>query len=345
MSGPAVRRLRQVVKRVTPEPVLAARRYVRLTTEFLRDEWASPMRLTAPSLVLRGYMSDRRWLYPTPPSPANGYFNDVRYRYVVGRMNPLPVQEAFNDKAAFARTLVGHGLGDAAPRALATVVDGRASVLAESAGAVVLKPVDGSGGKGVSVHPTLDDALAAAPSTGSFLLQEKVNGHAYSVEMFPDSLNTLRIFAIRDVAGAEPRVTVVVQRIGRASTAPLDSFSAGGLIARVDLRTAELSYALSHVTRRSRDTFPAHPDTGARIEGRVVAHLDEALDLVLRAMRAFPEAIHIGWDIAVSDRGPLIIEGNARRPAARSAQAHGPFALDPSCREFYQRWGLLPAAA
>ena len=76
-----------------------------------------------------------------------------------------------------------------------------------------------------------------------------------------------------------------------------------------------------------------------------MAHLDEAVDLVLRAMRAFPDAIHIGWDVAVSDRGPLIIEGNARMPAIRVVQAHGPFALDPACREFYQRWGLLPTAA
>ena len=345
MASPPARRLVGTARRLTPARLRAARastrRWVRRTRSFLRAEWSSPVRLANPSLVVRGFQSDRRWLYPTPPSRANGYLSDVGYLRVVEGMNPASVQRVFNDKAAFARTLVEHGLGDAAPRALATVVDGRSQVLLDLPGPVVLKPVDGSGGKGVAVLPSLADALAGCPSEGSFLVQEKVVGHPYAAEIFPGSLNTLRVFALRDAPGAAPRVPVVVQRMGRQRTAPLDSFSAGGLLSRVDTATGRLSQAVGPVVRRGRDVFDHHPDTGARITGRVVAHLDEALDLVLTATRAFPEAVHLGWDIAISDRGPLIIEGNARRPAARSAQAHGPFALDPSCREFYQRWGLL----
>jgi hypothetical protein len=173
-------------------------------------------------------------------------------------------------------------------------------------------------------------------------VQEKVVNHTGIAEVFPGSLNTLRIFTLRDAPGEPPRVPVAVQRIGRFSTAPLDSFSAGGLLARVDLVSGELSEAVGPVTGRSRDTHTVHPDTGVEIRGRVVPMLREALDLTVRAMEVFPEALYIGWDVAVSERGPVLIEGNATWPASRSVQAHGPFAGDPSCRAFFQRYGFLP---
>lgn len=344
----AVEAVKRVGRRMLPPRLLSARRLGMAVLEFAQEEWASPVRLSAPDLLVRGYLSDRRWLYPPPVSRADGYLNDIQYRHRTAKMNPLPVQRAFNDKAAFAADLAAHGLGDHLPRELATVSDGVVARLPGSErhrGPVVLKPVAGSGGEGVAVHDDLATALAACPGSGRFLVQERVTGHPYAVALFPEALNTLRIFTIRDTPGATPRVTVIVQRMGRASTAPLDSFSLGGIVSRVDPDTGELSYAVGHVEGRARRTYDRHPDSGARITGAVVAGIDEATDLALRAMAVYPAALHVGWDVAVSDRGPLVIEGNGRRPGARLVQVHGPFALDPSCSEFYRRWGLLPASA
>ena len=316
----------------------------RALRQFLTDEWRSPVRLSQPRLVARGYLSDRRWFYPTPPSRAAGYLSDYGYRRVVSTMNPPAIQRLFADKTAFDRAMADNGLGDRTPQLLATVVDGVVTRHRAWSGPVARKPNGGAGGRGFGLFATLDEALSSCPPRGGFLVQERVVAHPYGAEIFPGSLNTLRVFALRDAPGQPARVPVAVQRIGRLATAPLDSFSAGGLLARVELQTGELSAAVGPVVRRSRDSWDAHPDTGARIAGRVVPRLDEALDLVRRAMDAFPEALHIGWDIAVSERGPLVIEGNASWTAIRSVQAHGPFADGPVCRAFYQRWGLLPRA-
>lgn len=339
-------RLRALARRAVPGQLLTVRRVVRAWRGFLQAEWESPLRLAAPSLVVRGFLSERRWQYPSTPSRSRGYLSDAQYRRVVEKFNPLWVQRVFNDKAGFASVLAEHGLGDRTPRQLATVVDGVvAGDVPAWAGPVVRKPVDGQGGQGVAALATLEEALATCPPMGTFIVQERVVGHPYAVELYPGSLNTLRVITIRDEPGGEPRVAVAVQRIGREGTGPLDSFSAGGMAAAVDLSTGRLGPAVARVLRRERVTYDHHPDTGAAITGLVVPLLADTLDLVLQAMRVVPDALHIGWDVAVSDRGPLIIEGNARMPAIRVVQAQGPFALDPACRDFYQRWGLLPARA
>jgi len=336
-------RRRQLVRRAVPARALTARRVARAWVGLLRAEWDSPVRFAAPSLLLRGYLSDRLWQYPTRPSRAGGYLSDVQYRRVVGKINPLRVQRAFNDKESFAAAMAAHGLADRLPRQLAVVTDGTPSELVAWDGPVVRKPVDGHGGVGVAAFDSLAEAIGSCPPAGTFLVQERVVGHRYATEIFPGSLNTLRVFAVRDAPGAPARVVVVVQRIGRAETVPLDSFSAGGLVAPVDLATGLLGPAVARVERRAREVFDHHPDTGGAIAGRQVPMLGDVVQLVERAMEVFPEALHVGWDVGVSERGPLIIEGNARMPSIRSVQAHGPFAVDPSCREFYQRWGLLPA--
>jgi hypothetical protein len=311
-------------------------------SKFLKEELSSPVALSSPALVARGYFSDRRWLYPTRPTPGNGYLSDLRYRRVCVKLNPISVMDAFGDKRAFAREFEAKGLGDCTPLILATVVNGLVTTLVTAEGPVALKLSHGAGGKGFALFADVETALAACPATGSYIVQEKVVNHPYARALFPGSLNTLRVFALRDRAGGDPRVVVAVHRIGSARTAPLDSFSAGGLLARVDLETATLSYAVGPVTRRARDTWDCHPDTGSPIAGCVVPQFQEAMALVIRAMNCFPEALHIGWDIAISERGPLVIEGNARRPACRSVQAHGPFANQAVCRDFYASRGLLP---
>ena len=54
----------------------------------------------------------------------------------------------------------------------------------------------------------------------------------------------------------------------------------------------------------------AHPDTGAAIEGRAVPLWGEAKALAIAAHREFNDRIAIGWDVAILDDGPILVEGN-----------------------------------
>jgi hypothetical protein len=64
----------------------------------------------------------------------------------------------------------------------------------------------------------------------------------------------------------------------------------------------------------------AHPDTGARIEGTLLPWWEESLTLALRAHRGMRSIACVGWDVALTAGGPVLVEANWA-PGARLAQA------------------------
>jgi hypothetical protein len=56
--------------------------------------------------------------------------------------------------------------------------------------------------------------------------------------------------------------------------------------------------------------LPNHPDSGERIEGFVVPAWDQVIRLALQAQESLPQLKSAGWDIAVTDAGPLLVETN-----------------------------------
>jgi hypothetical protein len=53
-----------------------------------------------------------------------------------------------------------------------------------------------------------------------------------------------------------------------------------------------------------------HPDTGSAISGEELPHWREILRLAIRAHNGFKEFAFLGWDIALSADGPVIVECN-----------------------------------
>jgi glutathione synthase/RimK-type ligase-like ATP-grasp enzyme len=78
----------------------------------------------------------------------------------------------------------------------------------------------------------------------------------------------------------------------------------------VDIATGRLGRASDLGMDASLGWFSAHPDTGAIIEGRVLPSWEEAKRLAIKAHRAFADRTVVGWDIAILDDGPILIEGN-----------------------------------
>jgi hypothetical protein len=54
-----------------------------------------------------------------------------------------------------------------------------------------------------------------------------------------------------------------------------------------------------------------HPDTGAEIVGRALPQWKEIKALAIQAHRAFDDRVIVGWDIGVTEQGPLVVEGNS----------------------------------
>lgn len=81
----------------------------------------------------------------------------------------------------------------------------------------------------------------------------------------------------------------------------------GGLAAGVDLKTGEL---ITDAVDEEGNVFSRHPGTGETIKGFKIPFFAEALALVADAYEKKKFEGYLGWDIAVTEEGPAVVEVN-----------------------------------
>jgi hypothetical protein len=150
------------------------------------------------------------------------------------------------------------------------------------------------------------------------LLQLRVANHDRLRMLCGDTLVSIRIITMRP-PGGPPRYLIgcISLPIGDviASNA---RFSV--LHAPIDEHTGRLGAAFNRKDlTKIMEPVPVHPVTGERIEGFQLPHWDQAVALALEAHKTLPTIALVGWDIALTPDGPVIIEGNST-PGPNSPQ-------------------------
>ena len=325
------------------------RRNIRTVTSLVRLERQYFPGALHPSMWRRGFLSNRIYTYPGIADPSAVFINDVRIHFRSGDLNPPSARALVEQKSLFADLLTARGLGSCAPEVYGTVTAEGLQVRSPDAHerlrrqtTVVLKPTTGRGGDGVRLASPVEVEHCVAQAGAELLVQEQVVQHPELARIYPGSLNTVRVLAVR-LPQHGPVLAAAVHRWGVTGTGPVDNISSGGLCSRVDLATGRLAPAVGRARARRRVEFDQHPDTGAQITGVFVPEWEAVRDLTLALMDAFPELAHVGWDLAVSDRGVKVIEGNGNLPNVSVFQFHGPFLEDPRLIDYYTSKGLLPS--
>jgi hypothetical protein len=233
------------------------------------------------------------------------------------------------DKVRFQARCIEAGLPH--PRTVALVKDGRLTVKADPDGRdLVLKPADGEGGDGVVILERVVDAADLAArlpkARGAFVVQDRVQTHPALLGLALDALPTVRIVTMVDEVGA-PEVVSATFRFASVQGARVDNMKAGGLISAVDLPVGTLGLACKGYGGGDHAT---HPVTGAVIIGRRLPDWAAAKGLVRRAhAESFADYALIGWDVALTPDGPVLIEANGKpgvlmpQRAARQGLATG----------------------
>jgi len=86
--------------------------------------------------------------------------------------------------------------------------------------------------------------------------------------------------------------------------------SQGGFKAEMNLETFDLDVGIA--VSPNFKPYETHPETGKAIAGSRLEIWPELEALVLKAHRAVPQVKSIGWDIAYTERGAEILEGNTQ---------------------------------
>ena len=172
---------------------------------------------------------------------------------------------------------------------------------------IIYKPITGSQGFGIKVFDLNDEepeqvfeTLIGLPAgvIESFLTQHKLMG-----EMSDAAVNIVRI--VTGVVGQE--VFVLGATVAFARKLPYTNASGDAIFAIVDIRNGEI---VSDGCDYEERIYQTHPVSGRRLMGFHIPFWNQILDLVRAAAMEVPEVRYVGWDIAITENGPVIIEGN-----------------------------------
>jgi hypothetical protein len=169
------------------------------------------------------------------------------------------------------------------------------------------KVPDTDGGAGIEKieldgSASADEVRKRLSATRQFLLEEYVEQHPDMALLNATSVNTLRIVTF--VKDRTVHVLARVLKIG--SGGDVDNFSAGGMYTMLDTHGVALYAAFD----RHDAMHTVHPLSGTSIVGFHVPRFSEVVDLVSRAALELTDVAYVGWDVAVTPKGPIIIEAN-----------------------------------
>jgi hypothetical protein len=229
-----------------------------------------------------------------------------------------------NDKARFTDHCAAHGIR-CVPVIASLDGESRPSSLPDVD--LFVKPNKGRGGRGaerwdrVAPFEYARDAgehfsagqllswLVSRSRRTPLVVQPRLQPHRDLVGLTAGALPTARIVTCLDERG-EPEVMVSVFRMSIGANRTVDNMHAGGIAAAPDIASGRLSRASDLGMNARLGWLTAHPDTGEQIEGRALPRWEDAKRLAIRAHRAFSDRVVVGWDIAILEDGPILVEGN-----------------------------------
>jgi hypothetical protein len=141
------------------------------------------------------------------------------------------------------------------------------------------------------------------------MVQPRVRNHPDIADLSNGALTTVRALSCLNERG-EPEIIATAFRMAVGSNTTVDNFHAGGIAAAVDPLSGEMGQATNIGDDVRLGWLSHHPDTGAPIEGRVLPIWRQVRELVERAHRAFSDVVVVGWDVALLEDGPRLVEGN-----------------------------------
>lgn len=193
-----------------------------------------------------------------------------------------------------------------------------------------LKPTMGLGGKGIMVFNkkekfidkqgnelTADFVRKNLDKSENYLLQEGLKQHDEINKIYPNAVNTFRVKT--KMIDGKAEILFAMLRMGQGGN-QLDNASLEGLVCKVDIDTGNFdSLGYTGLGR----TMKAHTDSNFVFEGYSFPYWNEVKEFVLMAARKIEIIGYIGWDIAYTVNGPVVIEMNAAAGLEFLQDCHG----------------------
>lgn len=174
----------------------------------------------------------------------------------------------------------------------------------------ILKPYGGAQGQNIVVYHiskqedimTIYQEIKTNYSKG-FIIEEWICQHHVLTQIFPDAVNCLRVITVLN----NNKVNIITGGVTFSLGSEIANGSQPSIVAPVNFETGVISKAGASFNT---PLYEKHPVTQAQILGITLPFWNETIALVEKAARHVPSVGYVGWDIAITPTGPVLIEGN-----------------------------------
>lgn len=175
---------------------------------------------------------------------------------------------------------------------------------------VVLKPDSGSWGIDVKILEYTDEIAAQncfkeLSLKKATICEEYICQHHMLAALNPFSTNTLRVVTILDNGNVE--IVCAALKTGGFANNFVDNMHNGGIGMQVDIETGITTTVGKDYNDKE---YIYHPISQEQLIGFRVPCWDKVKQLVKEAHLRLPETLLFGWDIAITEEGPVIVEVN-----------------------------------
>lgn len=235
------------------------------------------------------------------------FITNRKQKKVAYRFNPKNEAEAFDNKYLFNKIFKDFIKRKWLYTEASTQEDIRLFI--EEQGEVILKPVDQACGVGIKkisyADLTGDPEILQNLTEDKFVLEEIISNHEDIKVLNPGTLNTVRMVTLVRRDGSA-KVLKAFIRMGSGNNV-VDNFHAGGIAAQIDIETGIIISKGKSIYHKD---ILKHPYSQIVLLGRQIPLWEEAKEFAKNLAMVKPECRYIGWDIAITDNGIEVIEGN-----------------------------------
>ena len=179
----------------------------------------------------------------------------------------------------------------------------------ESRESIFVKTPCSFGGQGIGeILLTADTDIEALYDNlikaGQTLVEEKIEQHEKMKALHPESINTLRVVTLSK--NGKVHCLYRLLRMGQDGSV-IDNVTSGGIYAPINENGV-----ISHPAfcDKTGEVLYIHPTTKHFIVGFEIPYFKEAMELIEKIAATEKNMGYIGWDVAITPTGPVIVEGN-----------------------------------
>lgn len=171
----------------------------------------------------------------------------------------------------------------------------------------MIKPLNKYMGKGIAVLDSRgekEETLQRIKDASPCVLEELIIQSSTMKKLHPGSVNTVRVPTFRGKDGIQ--LVMPFLRVGVGDSV-VDNAGAGGILVAVD---PETGITISAGRNELGYVFDNHPDTCQPLYGIQLPDWENLKRIIGKLMMIEPDTRYVGWDLAHTDNGWVVVEGN-----------------------------------